>query len=135
MSNKACGVCSDTIDLAVNMLPDLYAKSYECALIPDPSLMFECYLRIGFTSECAWLWMNNAVNTAISCTEICLENQGMSPNDPITCALNPCLSCDQTYSESIFKPFSGRTRRRSGIITQVIRDCSSIANIEQDPCA
>lgn len=55
-------------------------------------------------------------------------------NDPETCELNDCFMCDDVQSGSIFGLFSGRTRRNSGMFTAILRDCSSIANINQDPC-
>jgi len=136
-----CGVCSNANDLAVNLLPDFYFKSFQCAELmiqPTSSItndVFRCYLdTMGFTAECAWLWTTNSIWTFQMCLDACIENIGQPPNDPITCALNSCLLCDEKQSGPIFKAFSGRTRRNSGIITPVVRECSSIANIRQNPC-
>jgi hypothetical protein len=60
------------------------------------------------------------------------------------CSLNDCLACDESVSGSIFQLYAGRTRRKSGILTTVDfgsgfmglkRDCDSIADIAQIPCA
>jgi len=138
----ACGVCSNANDLAVNLLTDIDSKSFQCSkrlLQLSSSAIDDVYVcfseTIGFTSECAWLWTSDAISTFQTCMEPCLENIGQPSNDPVSCALNSCLLCDEETSGQIFKLFSGRTRRNSGVITPVVRECSSIANIRQDPCA
>jgi len=131
----ACGVCSNSNDLAINMMPDLEISATSCAMLaPDFLQIYICYQTIGFTPECAWLWASNALNTAINCSEICQALMNTPIQDPETCELNNCFMCDDVQSGSIFSLFSGRTRRNSGIITPIARDCSSIANINQDPC-
>lgn len=43
--------------------------------------------------------------------------------------LNPCLECDETKSGPIFKYYSGRTRRNSGIVSSIPRPASQMYNM------
>jgi hypothetical protein len=140
--------------------------------------LIECFLNIGFTLDCATIWASNGLNTllttlqilqllqvgsplppgtpesCIECATTCAINPESNPGcglpiSPGTCLLTPCFSCDEDASGAIFKQFSGRTRRNSGIITTVQndffegdgppsfpfvgtkRECSTISNIKQ----
>ncbi|KAL3907948.1 MAG: hypothetical protein SGILL_008667, partial [Bacillariaceae sp.] len=76
------------------------------------------------------------------------------PGDQSSCELNDCLTCDENISGEVFAKFAGRTRRNSGVLTVAEsplpppplmqattgfigfkRQCSSLANLAQDPCA
>jgi hypothetical protein len=128
----------------------------------------KCFTDAGFSDDCAYLWASNSLNSKVSgCAEDCILWLGdiddptdlldfsnptvqsllFSANDPETCDLNECLACDDEESGEIFKKYSGRTRRNSGILTVVPvpypfpaeyyqfaglkRPCNSIAEIFQ----
>ena len=58
------------------------------------------------------------------------------PNNgpPPTCGLNKCLQCDEDKAGPIFSQYAARTRRRSGLISEIIRPCDTIAKgIVHDP--
>ena len=42
------------------------------------------------------------------------------------CELNDCLQCDEDKSGPIFQHFAGRTRRRSGLLSAIVRPCKSL---------
>lgn len=45
--------------------------------------------------------------------------------------LNECLQCDEDKSGPVFKYYSGRTRRNSGIRSEIDRPSDSIYNMTQ----
>jgi hypothetical protein len=93
--------------------------------------------------------------SCLKCALECVVNNipGTNPSPdcllPIsagTCLLTPCFSCDEDASGVVFKQYSGRTRRNSGIVTTAQnplipispppfvgtkRECSTISNIKQ----
>jgi hypothetical protein len=95
-----------------------------------------CYMDLGLTLECAKIWNYDGIYDGKTCTSSCLghlqdPNNGLAP----TCELNPCLQCDEDYAGPIFSSFGGRTRRRSGLLSEIIRPCSTIAKIiSHNPC-
>lgn len=69
------------------------------------------------------MWAFNVNNTRRQCLWVCLwwkEVKDASPNMPDG-SLNPCIQCDEDNSGPIFKYYSGRTRRNSGIISEIKR--------------
>jgi len=154
-----CGVCSGAQDLATNLSPTLLQDSGACSglatalLAADPDANFpivlptlqQCFLDLGFTLACAFLWASNSLNLILelniavtgvdpisggpyagppscaSCATICLVDPlnptCVQPFVPGTCQLSPCVDCDEELNGAIFKGFGGRTRRNSGIIT------------------
>lgn len=59
------------------------------------------------------------------------------PNNmpPPTCYLAPCIQCDEDLAGPNFKKFSGRTRRNSGLLSGIARNCSTISPVQPvDPC-
>jgi hypothetical protein len=72
------------------------------------------------------------------CWKICVvakleewDNNGPPPQ----CRLNECLQCDETVSGPLFQTIAGRTRRKSGLLSQIVRPCHSLQhNIRHDPC-
>ena len=185
-----CGVCSTSKDLAINLSPTLDGDAFACTAnatgafqTQDPAQivsvfpnLINCFQNIGFTSDCAFIWASNALNTLLtlfgvlqqfqqsgvpplpgpalpaSCIECALDCATGDPTtnpdcglpiSPGTCELTPCFSCDEDASGAIFKQYSGRTRRNSGIVTTrqvpfdpfpfvgTKRECSTISNIKQ----
>lgn len=45
--------------------------------------------------------------------------------------LNKCLNCDEVISGPVFKYYSGRTRRNSGIKSEIDRPSDQIYNMTQ----
>lgn len=158
-----CGVCSSAADLVTWMNPALDQKSFQCGFVPVRagltgsaylSNATQCFQDLGFSRDCAYVWASNAYNTNnANCTQTCVEwlsgQKPSLPNVPPGCDLHPCLQCDETNSGAIFEKFSGRTRRRSGILTHLRqpnpsapalpiglkRRCNETANIAQiNPC-
>ena len=95
--------------------------------------------QVGFTEECAIAWATDLYFSAIPndtfpldqfCRTICEELIQAPPNDPITCELNDCLQCNEDIG--VFEQLSGRTRRNSGILSNIVRGCDEIAEIRHD---
>lgn len=138
----SCGTCSTFQDLAVYMTtPDLSEVGTSCAFraIVDFADGVECYRETGFSDACAASWVYNTNNTRAKCLSPCLEHSssGLPNNLPAPgCELAECMQCDEDNSGDLFKKFAGRTRRNSGLLSKIVRPCSSIATIlHQDPCA
>jgi hypothetical protein len=129
----ACGVCSQTQDLAAYLKHvDLTTSGKRCSLqgILSFDLGVDCYKELGFTEPCAEMWIYNGYNTRDACLWVCLAdtlttNNGNAPE----CTLNSCLQCDEDYSGPLFKRFAARTRRRSGILSAIARPCDSLHHI------
>lgn len=95
-----------------------------------------CYQSLGLTPECAKIWNYDGIYDGKACAADCLGYVN-APNNgpPPECALNNCLKCDEEKAGPIFSAFAGRTRRRSGLLSEIIRECDSIArNITHNPC-
>ena len=78
--------------------------------------------EIGFTHGCARAWRWNIRNTSKLCLKTCLEMfvKG-GKNNLEDGELNPCLQCDEDYSGPGFKFYAGRTRRNSGLVSEISR--------------
>ena len=153
-----CGTCSSTQDLAVYMTtPDLQAAGIQCGYksLTNETAALECYQQVGFSQACAKTWLYNTMYSRDNCLETCLPYLGKPPNlntttsasssvavsrgsveSVLACPLTPCIQCDEDKSGPIFKEFAGRTRRGSGLLSYIIRNCSELATgIEHlDPC-
>jgi len=108
---------------------------------PDaPAAAFQCFKALGFTDGCASIWLFNVLNTfqTEDCRQLCLAylQSGDPPNgDPPECTIAPCLQCDEQYSGPTFLKYAGRTRRNSGLLSNVARPCSDLVRIDQrNPC-
>jgi len=129
----ACGVCSQTQDLAAYLRAvDLTSSGRRCSLqgLLSFDLGVDCYKDLGFTDTCAEMWIYNGYNTRDSCLWTCLAdtfaaNNGGGPQ----CQLNSCLQCDEEHSGPLFKHFAARTRRRSGMLSAIVRPCDALYQI------
>lgn len=134
----SCGLCSTTQDLAVYLREDFTTAGKKCASkgLLDEAKGLACYMDIGLTLECAKIWNYDGIYDGKVCATTCMTTLN-DPNNgpPPACALNPCLQCDEDKAGPIFTAFAGRTRRRSGLLSEIVRNCSSIANISHDPCS
>lgn len=141
--NGSCGACSSLQDLAVYMEQgaNLREASSRCGALGliDADRAIQCFEEIGFSTEWATIWYFNTEKTAEACILLCAPFvlSGNSPNgDPPTCPLAPCIDCDETQAGPIFRAFAGRTRRNSGLLSDIIRPCDQVVRVEQvDPCA
>ena len=124
-----CGACSSLADLAVYAANvDLTDPVRACGLegIGGGSEMnITCLRELGFSEACAQIWYFNTNHTREICLGECIEHINSSYVDE-TGQLNSCLACDEENSGPIFKYFSGRTRRNSGLPSSICRPCDSI---------
>jgi len=119
---------------------DLVTKGTECTV--RGFFNFEdgvnCYQDIGYSEQCAKMWVHNGQTTIWACGLSCIPyrllsipNNGPLPN----CQLNDCLQCDEDQSGPLFKKVAGRTRRRTGLLSGIIRPCDSILLVNHTvPC-
>ena len=129
-----CGSCSTTQDLSVYMShPDMTTTGIICSIfgLIDEEKAIQCYETIGLSRECSKIWWYNGLNTRNECFQICLMNIGAPPNNDDG-SLNDCLQCDEDMSGDIFKEFSGRTRRNSGLPSNIDRPEDEMYNIIHD---
>jgi len=147
-------------------------QTQDQTLIAAFGALNDCFQQLGFTSNCAYIWASNGVHTTlvtgaaasalqqglppppgipqscVLCASTCLVDptlpECLNPMKAGTCDLSNCFSCDEDASGPLFKKYSGRTRRNSGIITTFQnpevpgfpfmgskRSCSTIANVKQ----
>jgi len=101
-------------------------------------------VTVSFTEECAKVWAGNTVSTFLACTaplppgnaeNVCSPVSPPIPPQLPDCSLDACIECDETISGPTFQEFSGRTRRRSGIVPRDLspaalkRQCNTVANL------
>jgi hypothetical protein len=133
----ACGLCSTTQDLAVYLQTDFTTAGKVCATkaLHNAQKGQECYESLGLTPECAKIWNFDGIFDGQTCMTSCVAHLNDPNNGPAPqCTLNACLQCDEDKAGPIFSQFAARTRRRSGLVSEIIRDCSSIAmGIVHDP--
>lgn len=135
----ACGACSSTQDLAVYMELQIDGFGVECAAkgMTSESAALDCFVEKGFSPGCAAVWVYNSLYTRDKCLFPCLNNRGQAANeDAPGCPYNECLKCDETYSSETFRKTAGRSRRRSGLLSEVVHECSRLFLdvVPTDPC-
>ena len=88
------------------------------------------------TLDCAKIWNYDGIYDGQMCAQTCIgELRDPNNGPPPACTLNECLQCDEDNAGPIFTSFAGRTRRRSGLVSEIVRPCDSIARIlEHNPC-
>ncbi len=127
-----CGVCSTLRDLAVYLRHrDLTTPVRRCGIFSWIKAYFmQCMDNLGFTPACADIWYYNTRHTAKSCFLVCLlawaTNEPFNKKDG---SLNDCLQCDEEKSGPWFKLYAGRTRRNSGIRSEIDRNRTDIYGI------
>ncbi len=130
----ACGTCSTLQDLAVYLeRKDLTTPVRRCAArVLWKSSALSCLKELGFTEACALTWYYNARNTFFRCLRPCLSSwiRG-EPFNRADGSLNACLQCDEEKSGPIFKATAGRTRRNSGIVSEIGRKPGEILDLPQ----
>ncbi|KJE94614.1 hypothetical protein CAOG_005233 [Capsaspora owczarzaki ATCC 30864] len=132
-----CGYCSSAQDMAVYMQdPNLTDPVRKCCALTYISQeeSLKCLIKIGFTENCARIWMYNGINTRKHCSDLCLAAwiEGTPSNvPPNSTTLNPCLQCDEDQSGPVFKLIAGRTRRDSGLLSSINRPPDTIYAVYQ----
>jgi hypothetical protein len=128
-----CGQCSTLQDLAVYLARDLTAPVRECGLrhFYSEGATLECIRRLGFSEGCARVWLYNTLNTKRECLRPCLWSTLTREPNVRNGSLNPCLQCDEDKSGPFFKFASGRTRRNSGIHSEIDRPQDEIYEMAQ----
>lgn len=138
---QACGTCSTLQDLAVYGELDLTRMGKICSKRSTLAEKVACMKDIGFTQPCAESWAYNAVKTGQSCAAICIATYGLIPllkgteNKPPVGPdgqLNACLLCDEMMSGPGFQFAAGRTRRNSGIISEIDRPQEQVYSVPHD---
>lgn len=122
-----CGACSHVKDLAVYLKQNLTRVVRSCGLRGITSLIRRCLNGLGFTSSCVDIWEYNVRNTRYECFWVCMKS--WFKNEPFNKpdgSLNDCLQCDEDKSGPVFKYYSGRTRRNSGITSSIKRPKSQV---------
>jgi hypothetical protein len=135
---KHCHSCMPH-PLSCRAAQDFTDAGKKCATkgVLNEEVGLQCYMDLGLTLECSKIWNLDGIYDSKVCTTTCLgelqdPNNGPSP----ACELNDCLQCDEDKAGPIFSAFGARTRRRSGLLSEIIRPCQSIARISvYDPCA
>jgi len=124
-----CGACSSLQDLAVYLEKNLTVPVRKCGMksIISNKWALNCIKDLAFSDNCAQIWLYNTLNTRKHCFWVCMS--ALITNKPFNKpdgSLNDCLQCDEDKSGPIFKYFSGRTRRNSGIISAIDRPNSEV---------
>ena len=134
----SCGLCSTATDLAAYLAaPDLTSAGKKCGMKALASFNWgvSCFEDLGFTKPCSQIWTRDALATSSSCGWTCMKML-LTPNNgpPPMCSLNKCIQCDEDESGPLFKQIAARTRRRSGLVSAIVRPCSSVYQIEHVVC-
>ncbi len=129
-----CGTCSTLRDLAVYLeRRDLTYAVRSCSFRMTRHGILSCLEKIGFTGPCALTWYYNIRNTARHCLGTCLLS--LLKREPLNRAdgsLNACIRCDEDRSGPVFKYYAGRTRRNSGIESEIGRDPKELYHVVHD---
>lgn len=137
---QQCGTCSTLQDLAVYGSLDLTVMAKTCSKRPSLNNKKSCMMEIGFTEACAESWAYNADKTAQSCLPLCVKEYGLiplltgtesSPNAN-NGELNQCLQCDEMISGPGFQYSAGRTRRNSGVISEIDRPGDEVYTVTHE---
>jgi hypothetical protein len=122
-----CSACSNLPDLAVYLKMNLTSAVRACGARTFSPLIRRCLYGLGFTSTCVDIWEYNISNTRANCFWVCAKSwMKREPFNKPDGSLNDCLQCDEDKSGPVFKYFSGRTRRNSGIESAIHRPDSQV---------
>lgn len=131
-----CGVCSTAQDLAVYMNDmDLTASGKWSAMLGNfykKDAGIQSFKNIGFSEPCATMWYYNTVQTSKMCKWTCLKEYFKPLNlKDDQCRINDCLQCDEDKSGQKFQEFAARTRRNSGLFSEIQRPCDQPKTVIQ----
>lgn len=128
-----CASCSTLQDLSIFLEKHLTAPARKCGMLTTLSNRSakKCFKKIGFTDSCIDIWVYNTINTKNNCFFTCIKSWITNePNVKPDGELNECLQCDEDISGPVFKYYSGRTRRNSGIHSEIDRPSDQIYEME-----
>jgi hypothetical protein len=136
-----CGSCSTLQDLAVYLTTsDLITPARQCARKFGLRRQKQCFQKkIGFSAYCAESWAYNARHTRQACLGSCVSDYGFfnllfnrypGSNVDESGQLRPCLQCDEKRSGPGFQYSAGRTRRNSGIESEIPRPDAEIRAVD-----
>ncbi len=137
----ACGACSSLQDLAVYGTKDLTEMAKFCSRQGSTSSIKSCMQKIGFTTSCSEVWAYNGKHTAEACPWECVKAYGLfslilgkedAPPTDSNGNLNECLLCDEMMSGPGFQYGSGRTRRNTGIESEIERPEEQVYEVTHD---
>jgi hypothetical protein len=119
--------------------PDLTSVGIQCGFraLANYTDGVLCFMENGFTEACAVIWVHGARHTRQECPSCTLHAVNQLPNnlEPPTCYLAECIQCDEDMAGPIFQEFAARTRRRAGLISGIVRNCTDIPHlVHRDPC-
>jgi hypothetical protein len=129
-----CGTCSTLRDLSVYLQRrDLTYAVRSCSFKITRGPILTCLEKIGFSPQCALTWYYNIRNTGRNCLGVCLGSWlRREPLNNPDGSLNRCLQCDEDRSGPIFKYWAGRTRRNSGIRSEIDRRSDEVYPLGHD---
>ncbi|MDP2435859.1 MAG: hypothetical protein Q8P67_08965, partial [archaeon] len=93
--------------------------------------MVDCWRQAntGLTDECIKIWAWDSISAACGeCKDSCMNDSDLhclrySTDSGQLC---PCLQCDHQCYDPIFTKFTGLTRRRAGLPSEVPRPCNAV---------
>lgn len=138
---QPCGACSTLQDLAVYAELDLTNMASKCSKIMGSEKRLRCMQEgIGFTPACAQVWAYNAARSARYCKAVCIKQYGVwalltdseKRSDSMSLETDACLYCDAMVSEPGFQYAAGRSRRNSGIESEIVRDAGEVYAVQHD---
>lgn len=138
---QQCGACSSLQDLAVYAEKDLTFMARACSKVLDGDKKLQCMRDIGFSNSCAQAWAYNASHTSFKCGATCVKQYGLVniilgienlSNTDENGNLNACLLCDELMSGPGFQYAAGRTRRNSGIYSEIDRPEEQVYQLEHN---
>jgi hypothetical protein len=129
-----CGTCSTLSDLAVYLQRrDLTFAVRACSVGITRGSILSCLEKLGFSQPCALTWYYNIRNTTRHCLGACLLSWiRREPLNRADGSLNGCIQCDEDMSGPIFKYYAGRTRRNSGIRSEIGRGRGELYPVVHD---
>jgi len=132
-----CGQCSNPVDINYydKSAGTLYMDTLRCAkkAVLGREAVETCMSdAVGLTSPCRDCWVSNIMCTMQSCVFTCLIHAFMNGNIHSGSShetLNLCTQCDEVRCGPAFLECAGANRRRSGIITDIVRDDDEVCKV------
>lgn len=133
----ACGQCSNTHDIQIyfDTLETLTDTSTTCAVkavLQGEQAVTNCFdNRVNLTRGCTTCWVENVMCDLRNCVFTCLLYRmgfGGSKNTGDG-ELSHCLECDEKRCGPAFIRCAGANRRRSGIYSDIERNCSHVCKV------
>jgi len=68
-----------------------------------------------------------------TCFDFTFLSEGINNGPPPNCKLADCLNCDEVMSGPIFQTVAARSRRRSGLLSKIVRSCDNLLIVDHKP--